>query len=102
MVAHAALLAERPMMPTRIGAIAKDWKRVLSYSTTKLLRGGENVMKRKTYLQGMSDVINTRTKVIQGSELPPGLQGRASRSAFARLEINLDEQMVKDSSILPI
>jgi hypothetical protein len=102
MVAHAALLAERPMMPTRIGAIGKDWKRVLSYSTTKLLRGGENVMKRKTYLQGMSDVINTRTKVIQGSELPPGLQGRASRSAFARLEINLDEQMVKDSSILPI
>jgi hypothetical protein len=102
MVAHAALLAERPMMPTRIGAIAKDWKRVLSYSTTKLLRDGENVMKRKTYLQGMSDVINTRTKVIQGSELPPGLQGRASRSAFARLEINLDEQMVKDSSILPI
>jgi len=103
MVAHAALLAERPMMPTRIGAIGKDWKRVLSYSTTKLLRGEENVMKRKTYLQGMSDVISICVqKVIQGSELPPGLQGRASRSAFARLEINSDEQMVKDGSILPI
>jgi hypothetical protein len=35
-------------------------------------------------------------RVIQGSELPPGLQGRASRSAFARLEINSDEQMVED------
>jgi hypothetical protein len=58
MVAHAALLVERPMMPTRIGAIPKDWKR----SCRTVLRSGENVMKRKTYLQGMSDVISIRVQ----------------------------------------
>jgi hypothetical protein len=47
MVAHAALFAERPMMPTRIGAITKDWKRTLSYSTHEMLLGGENVMKKR-------------------------------------------------------
>jgi hypothetical protein len=57
MVAHAALLAERPMMPTRIGAIGKDWKRtcriVLRNATWRRECNGE-----KTYLQSMADVIS--------------------------------------------
>ena len=48
----------------------------------------------------MSDVISIRVQSDSRIGAAPGLQGRASLSAFARLEINSDEQMVEDSSIL--